>query len=253
MSLICLRHRPQKMKQRWNQQVASRPVGLSASEMLPGSFSKASRSAVEVKKSSISSWLSAGACSRRNAFGLVPTSCCQVPTDSLANRRRQEDVAVEADEVPVVGIIGDRLDISLPLAHDRSPLDIRARPCFAPRTGTSAGGMWVTLPSGHVSCVQSPWPYSAVVLLEYTLKTAGAKFKYLAEMFGEELRKTRLRAGLTQQELADRAGLHYTYVCHLEHDRYSPTLDAFFRLCDALSVSPARLIGRIAKRRKEQA
>lgn len=68
-------------------------------------------------------------------------------------------------------------------------------------------------------------------------------------MFGEELRKTRLRAGLTQQELADKAGLHYTYVCHLEHDKYSPTLNAFFRLCDALGVVPARLIGRIDRKR----
>jgi transcriptional regulator with XRE-family HTH domain len=68
-------------------------------------------------------------------------------------------------------------------------------------------------------------------------------------MFGEELRRARLRARLTQQELAERAGLHYTYVCHLEHDRYSPTLTAFFRLCDALAVSPARLIGRIDRKR----
>lgn len=71
-------------------------------------------------------------------------------------------------------------------------------------------------------------------------------------MFGEELRKARERAGLTQQELANAAGLHYTYVCHLEHDRYSPTLNVFFRLCDALEVSPARLIGRVDGKRKRQ-
>jgi transcriptional regulator with XRE-family HTH domain len=71
-------------------------------------------------------------------------------------------------------------------------------------------------------------------------------------MFGEELRKARLRAGLTQEDLAHRAGLHYTYVNRLEHDRYSPTLAAFFRLCDALDVSPARLVGRIDKRRKKR-
>ena len=71
-------------------------------------------------------------------------------------------------------------------------------------------------------------------------------------MFGEELKKSRIRAGLTQQSLADKAGLHYTYVCHLEHDRYSPSLDALFRLCDALQVSPARLIGRIDKNRRKR-
>jgi len=69
-------------------------------------------------------------------------------------------------------------------------------------------------------------------------------------MFGEELRRARLRAGMTQEELANKAGLHYTYVCHLEHDNYSPSLRAFFRLCDALNTSPARLITRIDKSRK---
>lgn len=71
-------------------------------------------------------------------------------------------------------------------------------------------------------------------------------------MFGEELRKARVRAGLTQQALADKAGLHYTYVCHLEHDRYSPTLNAIFRLCDALRVVPARLIGRVDRKRRKK-
>jgi len=69
-------------------------------------------------------------------------------------------------------------------------------------------------------------------------------------MFGKELRRARLRAGMTQQQLAFKAGLHYTYVSHLEHDNYSPTLEAFFRLCDALSIAPARLIARIDKSRK---
>ena len=68
-------------------------------------------------------------------------------------------------------------------------------------------------------------------------------------IFGRRVTRIREERRLTQQELADRAGLHYTYVCHLEHDRYSPTLNAFFRLCDALRVSPARLIGRIDKKR----
>jgi DNA-binding XRE family transcriptional regulator len=81
--------------------------------------------------------------------------------------------------------------------------------------------------------------------LEYTLKTRSRLFKYSPPMFGGELRRPRLRAGLTQQVLADKAGLHSTYISNLEHDKYSPTLDAIFRICDALGESPARLIGRV--------
>jgi transcriptional regulator with XRE-family HTH domain len=69
-------------------------------------------------------------------------------------------------------------------------------------------------------------------------------------MVGKELRRARLNAGLTQQELAARAGLHSTYISHLENDKYSPTLDAFFRICDGLETSPARLLGRIDRGRK---
>lgn len=72
-------------------------------------------------------------------------------------------------------------------------------------------------------------------------------------MFGRELRRARTRAGLTQEELAARAGLHPTYISSLEHDKYSPTLDVVFRLCDALGVSPARLVGRVDRARRESA
>ncbi len=71
-------------------------------------------------------------------------------------------------------------------------------------------------------------------------------------MFGKELRRARDRAGLTQQELAFKAGLHYTYISHLEHDKYSPTISVLFRLCDALNISPARLISRLDRNRKKR-
>jgi transcriptional regulator with XRE-family HTH domain len=68
-------------------------------------------------------------------------------------------------------------------------------------------------------------------------------------MFGEELRRARESAGLTQEELSFRAGLHRTYISQLEHDKKSPTLDVVFRLCDALGVSAARLVARVERRR----
>ncbi len=69
-------------------------------------------------------------------------------------------------------------------------------------------------------------------------------------MLGDELRKARERAGLTQEDLAFKARIHRTYVSLLERDRKSPTLAVLFRISDALGVSASRLIARVERRRK---
>lgn len=68
-------------------------------------------------------------------------------------------------------------------------------------------------------------------------------------MLGPELRKARLDAKLTQEELSFRAGLDRTYISQLEHDKKSPTLDVLFRLCDALGLRVSALIARVEARR----
>jgi transcriptional regulator with XRE-family HTH domain len=71
-------------------------------------------------------------------------------------------------------------------------------------------------------------------------------------MMGQELRKARQRAGLTQERLSFLAGLSRPYISELERDRKSPTVDTLFLICDALNVSAADLVGRAdaARRRK---
>ncbi|MFZ0928019.1 MAG: helix-turn-helix transcriptional regulator [Syntrophobacteraceae bacterium] len=71
-------------------------------------------------------------------------------------------------------------------------------------------------------------------------------------MFGEELKKARKESGLTQEELAARAGLHYTYISLLETNKKSPTLDSLFRICKALGISAASLIARVEKLQHDQ-
>jgi transcriptional regulator with XRE-family HTH domain len=66
-------------------------------------------------------------------------------------------------------------------------------------------------------------------------------------MFGEELQKSRKTAGLTQEELAARAGLHVTYISQLERNRKSPTLDSLFRICKALGIKASSLIEKVEK------
>jgi transcriptional regulator with XRE-family HTH domain len=69
-------------------------------------------------------------------------------------------------------------------------------------------------------------------------------------MLGEELKKARLDAGLSQEELATRAQIHRTYVSLLELNKKSPTMDVLFRLCDALGLPASDLIGRVERSRQ---
>lgn len=70
-------------------------------------------------------------------------------------------------------------------------------------------------------------------------------------MFGEELRKAREKAGLTQEQLAFRAGVHRTYISLLERDLKSPTLNTLFRLCKAMETYASKLVARVEKRMNE--
>jgi transcriptional regulator with XRE-family HTH domain len=67
-------------------------------------------------------------------------------------------------------------------------------------------------------------------------------------MLGEILREAREKAGLSQEQLAFRAGLDRTYVSQLENDKKSPTVETLFRLCGAMKASPAAVIGRLERR-----
>jgi transcriptional regulator with XRE-family HTH domain len=68
-------------------------------------------------------------------------------------------------------------------------------------------------------------------------------------MLGDELRKARENAGMTQEELSFEAKIDRTYVSQLERDLKSPTLDVLFRICEALSVPASELIARVEQGR----
>ena len=67
-------------------------------------------------------------------------------------------------------------------------------------------------------------------------------------MLGDILREAREKAGLTQEQLAFRAGLDRTYVSQLENDKKSPTVQTLFRLCEAMKASPAGIIAHLERR-----
>ncbi len=59
---------------------------------------------------------------------------------------------------------------------------------------------------------------------------------------GEHIRERRTARGLTQEELAHRAGLDYSYLNQIENGRRNPSLDAIDRIATALGVSVQDLV-----------
>lgn len=70
---------------------------------------------------------------------------------------------------------------------------------------------------------------------------------YRRDMLGDELRKARLKAGLTQEQVAAQARISREYVSQLERNRQSPTVDMLLRVCAMLKVSASRLIAKVEK------
>lgn len=64
----------------------------------------------------------------------------------------------------------------------------------------------------------------------------------LRQIFADNLRRARVAAGLSQEELADAAGVDRTYVSALERSKFAASLDVMERLATALSVTPASLL-----------
>lgn len=63
------------------------------------------------------------------------------------------------------------------------------------------------------------------------------------QRFSERLKSLRKATGLTQQQLAEAAGLHLTYIGHLELGKYHPTLFVVWKIAKALGVSLDDLAG----------
>lgn len=66
--------------------------------------------------------------------------------------------------------------------------------------------------------------------------------KEFTKLLSERLKEVRKSKKMTQQELAEKAGLHLTYVGHLELGKYHPTVYVMWKVAKALGVSINDLI-----------
>ncbi len=62
------------------------------------------------------------------------------------------------------------------------------------------------------------------------------------ELVGDRVRERRAAAGLTQAQLADRAGLHRTFIGSVERGERNVALLSLRRIAAALRVTPAELL-----------
>ena len=60
-------------------------------------------------------------------------------------------------------------------------------------------------------------------------------------VFGERIRALRQNRGLSQERLAEMAGVHRTYLSSLERGERNVSLDNIYAIAEALGVSPAEL------------
>jgi transcriptional regulator with XRE-family HTH domain len=62
------------------------------------------------------------------------------------------------------------------------------------------------------------------------------------EMFGERVRARRQELGKSQEQLADDAGLHWSYVGQVERGRRNLSLHNILKIAEALGVDAAVLV-----------
>lgn len=67
------------------------------------------------------------------------------------------------------------------------------------------------------------------------------------KLFGERLREVRLKRNVTQQALAEAAGMSLTYISNMEHGFKVPSLTTIIRIAVALDCKVMDLVGAFDK------
>ncbi len=64
----------------------------------------------------------------------------------------------------------------------------------------------------------------------------------MRKLVGRNVRKVRLRVGLTQEQFAERSGFSQQYISGLEKGRRNPTIVTIYELAKALGVTHMDLV-----------
>lgn len=72
-----------------------------------------------------------------------------------------------------------------------------------------------------------------------------AQKRSLTDRFPEVLRELRQAKGISQEELAERAGLHRTYISQIERGIKTPTLKSLEQIAAALNTPVSAIMKRL--------
>lgn len=75
----------------------------------------------------------------------------------------------------------------------------------------------------------------------------------ISKQFGNAVRNRRMASGLSQEKLAERAGLHPNYIGMIERGVRNATLDVSMRIARALKVGLPKLIEEAQQKRASSA
>ena len=68
----------------------------------------------------------------------------------------------------------------------------------------------------------------------------------ISNIVGDRIKKHRNRIGLTQEELAEKCGLHHTYIGQLERGEKNATLESIEKVVQGLDISFEMLFEKLA-------
>ena len=69
----------------------------------------------------------------------------------------------------------------------------------------------------------------------------------IQQLFGKVIRRRREKSGVSQEALADKAGLHRNYIGLLERGLRTPSIDVLRKLAVGLNTTMSSLIGELER------
>ncbi len=67
----------------------------------------------------------------------------------------------------------------------------------------------------------------------------------ITEAFGKLVRETRIKLGLSQEELAERCGLHRNAIGFIERGERCPSIESVFAISQGLDISASKLVAKL--------
>ena len=74
----------------------------------------------------------------------------------------------------------------------------------------------------------------------------------IAKIVGQRIRNNRTKLGLSQEDLAEFAGCHYTYIGQLERGEKNATIETIERISKALDLPLSKLFEKLGGSKEEK-